>query len=139
MYPAELTDPMRAELKQAGLTELTSKDEVDTAVAKGGSVLLLVNSVCGCAAAGARPGVGLALANSPAKPDQAVSVFAGVDPEATAAARGHFPEFPPSSPSIFLLVDGEPVWAMHRHQIEGRHPEDISSGITAALQEYCKA
>ena len=148
MYPPQLTDPMRAELRAAGLTELTDDAAVNEAVAKGGSMLLLVNSVCGCAAK--KPHwiyimrllvralvLEWHLRDAEKKPDQAVSVFAGVDPAATAAARGHFAEFPPSSPSIFLLKDGEPVWAMHRHQIEGRHAEEIAGGISAALAEFC--
>lgn len=136
MYPAELTDPMRAELTGIGVTELTTASAVDEALEQGGTSLLLINSVCGCAAGGARPGLALALQHSQHQPDRAVTVFAGVDREATERARGYLVGFPPSSPSMALLKDGDVVWMLHRHQIEGRHPEEIADTINAALAEH---
>lgn len=133
MYPPELTEPMRAELTEMGVTELRDAAAVDAALTRPGSTLVLINSVCGCAAGGARPGLAAALAEAGSRPDQVVSVFAGVDTEAAAQARSHFPEYPPSSPSMALLQDGEVVWFLHRHQIEGRHPADIAADIRAAF------
>jgi putative YphP/YqiW family bacilliredoxin len=140
MYPPELTEPMRGELATIGVEELRDAASVDAALGRPGSCLLLVNSVCGCAAGCARPGLGLALADASAglaRPDQVVSVFAGVDSEATAQARRHFPEYPPSSPSMVLLVDGEVQWFLHRHQIEGRQPEEIAQLLQAAFASHC--
>ncbi len=137
MYPAELTEPIRAECQEIGLTELTTPAEVDRALVKPGTSLVYVNSICGCAAGGARPGLAMALAKSAKKPDQAVTVFAGVDKEATTKARGYFAEYQPSSPSAALLKDGEVVWMLHRHQIEGRHPEQIAEAFTKAFTEFC--
>src|SRR5439155_15787260 len=119
-YPEEMVAPMRAELTRAGVKELRTAADVD-AFAKNqkGTALLVVNSVCGCAAGGARPGVTLALENV-AKPDQVVTVFAGQDTEAVARARSLFAEYPPSSPSLALFKDGKVVHFVPRHQIEGR-------------------
>jgi putative YphP/YqiW family bacilliredoxin len=137
MYPPELTDPIRAEVQTIGLTECTDAAAVDGALGKPGTALVFINSVCGCAAGGARPGLQLALAGATKKPTQLLTVFAGVDREAVAAARNHFPEFPPSSPSAALLKDGEVVWFLHRHQIEGRSPQQIGESLKAAFAQHC--
>jgi putative YphP/YqiW family bacilliredoxin len=137
MYPPELTAPMRQELVDMGVTELTDASSVDEALGKSGTTFLLINSVCGCAAGGARPGLAHALAKSEAKPDQVTTVFAGVDREATDRARSFLVGFPPSSPAMALLKDGEVQWMLHRHQIEGRYPEDIAAQIDAAFQAHC--
>ena len=137
MYPSELTDPIRDEVQHIGLTELKTASDVDAALTKGGTALVFINSVCGCAAGGARPGLFLALQKSEKKPQQATTVFAGVDKEAVTKARGYFAEYPPSSPSAALLKDGEVVWMLHRHQIEGRHPEQIAEAFTKAFTTYC--
>jgi putative YphP/YqiW family bacilliredoxin len=132
-----MTDPIREEVHHIGLNELTSASAVDTALAKPGTALVFVNSICGCAAGGARPGLYLALKNAAKKPDQLLTVFAGVDQEAVAKARGYFAEYPASSPSAALLKDGEVVWMLHRHQIEGRHPEQIAEAFTKAFEANC--
>jgi putative YphP/YqiW family bacilliredoxin len=137
MYPAEMTDPIRDEVHQIGLTELKTPAEVDAAVAKPGTTLVFINSICGCAAGGARPGLYLALQKAAKKPTQVTTVFAGVDKDATAKARSHFAEYPPSSPSAALLKDGEPVWFLHRHQIEGRPPQQIAEAFAKAFEANC--
>jgi putative YphP/YqiW family bacilliredoxin len=137
MYPSDLTDPIRSECQQIGLSELKTAPEVESALAKPGTALVYINSVCGCAAGGARPGLHLALQKSAKKPTQALTVFAGVDREATQQARSHFAEFPPSSPSAALIKDGEVVWFLHRHQIEGRRPEQIAESFTQAFAAHC--
>jgi putative YphP/YqiW family bacilliredoxin len=138
MYPAELTNPIRDEVKQIGLTELKTPAEVDAALSKkSGTALVFINSICGCAAGGARPGLFMALQKSAKKPDQVTTVFAGVDKDATTKARGYFAEYPPSSPSAALLKDGEVVWMLHRHQIEGRHPQQIAEQFKAAFEANC--
>jgi putative YphP/YqiW family bacilliredoxin len=136
MYPPELTDPIRDEIKAMGLSEATTAAQVEAALAKPGPVLVFVNSVCGCAAAGARPGLAKALAEAERKPST-VTVFAGVDREAVQAARAHFAEYPPSSPSAALLKDGEVVWMLHRHQIEGRPPQQIAELFKQAFSQHC--
>ena len=137
MYPAQMTDPIRDEVHQIGLTELKTPADVDGALTKPGTALVFVNSICGCAAGGARPGLYLALQKAAKKPAQLTTVFAGVDKEATAKARGFFAEYPPSSPSAALLKDGEVVWMLHRHQIEGRHPEQIAEAFAKAFEANC--
>jgi putative YphP/YqiW family bacilliredoxin len=137
MYPPEIVDPIRADVRAIGLTELTTPAEVDAALAQPGTALVLVNSVCGCAAGGARPGLQLALHSGPVRPTRSVTVFAGVDREATARVRGHFAEFPPSSPSAALFKDGEVVWFLHRHQIEGRTPDQIAESFRQAFAAHC--
>ncbi|MFW5845026.1 MAG: BrxA/BrxB family bacilliredoxin [Planctomycetota bacterium] len=139
MYPPELTEPMRGELTSIGVQELRDPAAVDEALGRPGTTLVVINSVCGCAAGGARPGLALALQQAGPRPDQLTSVFAGVDAAAAGRAREHFPEYPPSSPSMALLHDGEVVWFLHRHQIEGRHPEDIADALQAAFDEHCAA
>jgi putative YphP/YqiW family bacilliredoxin len=133
MYPPELTNPIRDEVAQIGLTELKTSAEVDSALTKPGTTLIYVNSICGCAAGGARPGLFMALQQTAKKPTQVTTVFAGVDKEATSKARSYFAEYPPSSPSAALLKNGEVVWVLHRHQIEGRHPEQIAQQFKAAF------
>ena len=137
MYPTQMTDPIREEVQQIGLTELKTPAEVDVALKKPGTTLVYVNSICGCAAGGARPGLFMALKDATKKPTQVTTVFAGVDKEATTKARGYFAEYPPSSPSAALLKDGEVVWVLHRHQIEGRHPEQIAAQFKAAFEANC--
>jgi putative YphP/YqiW family bacilliredoxin len=139
MYPPELTDPIRSEVKAMGLTEATTAEQVDAELTKPGTTLVFINSVCGCAAGGARPGLTQALASAAAKPSRCVTVFAGVDKDATNRARSHFAEYPPSSPSAALLKDGEVVWMLHRHQIEGRHPQQIAELFSKAFQAHCVA
>lgn len=135
-YPAELTAPMREELTNAGFRELTTEADVESAIGETtGSTLLVVNSVCGCAASIMRPGVIKALERGP-RPDHLVTVMAGQDLEAVAKARGYLTGMPPSSPSVALLRDGKLQYMMHRHEIEGRLPEQITSALAAALNEH---
>ena len=136
MYPAELVQPMREELTQIGFSELFSETDVKTALSKEGTTLVVVNSVCGCAAANARPGVRIAL-NNTKTPSQLVTVFAGVDTEAVNAAREEMVPFPPSSPSIALFKDGTLVHMLERHHIEGRPAEAIAENLCAAFDAHC--
>jgi putative YphP/YqiW family bacilliredoxin len=136
MYPPELVKPMREDLTKVGFEELQTADAVDAALAKEGTTLVVVNSVCGCAAANARPGARMSLENAK-KPDQIVTVFAGVDREAVEAARGYMVPFPPSSPSMALFKDGELVHMLERHHIEGRPAELIAENLKDAYNEYC--
>jgi putative YphP/YqiW family bacilliredoxin len=138
MYPPHLLIPMREDLTSVGFQELTTPAEVDTAMAaQQGTALLVVNSVCGCAAGAARPGVKAALAASPVKPDQLLTVFAGGDTDATARMREHLLPYPPSSPSIALLKDGEIVHFIERHHIEGRSAQMIAQHLVMVLDEFC--
>ncbi len=136
MYPAELVQPMRDELTAVGFNELFDASAVDTALNKEGTPLLVVNSVCGCAAANARPGVLMSLGNEK-NPDQLTTVFAGVDREATDAARQQMVPFPPSSPSIALFKDGELVHMLERHHIEGRPAKLIAENLIEAYNIHC--
>lgn len=136
MYPPELVKPMREDLTRAGFRELFSASEVDNALSKQGTTLVVVNSVCGCAAANARPAAKMSLQN-PKKPQQLVTVFAGVDRDAVDAARAHMVPFPPSSPSIALFKDGELVHMLERHHIEGRPAEVIAENLMGAYEEFC--
>ncbi len=136
MYPDEMVKPMRAELADAGFEELYSGGAVENAIAKPGTTLVVVNSVCGCAARNARPGAKQSL-NGEKKPDHLVTVFAGVDKEAVDAARGFMFPFPPSSPSIALFKDGELVHMLERHHIEGRPAELIAENLQDAFKEFC--
>ena len=136
MYPAELVKPMREDLTKVGFEELHTAEAVDAAIAKEGTTLVVVNSVCGCAAANARPGARMSLQNAK-KPDYIVTVFAGVDKEAVDAARGHMVPFPPSSPSMALFKDGELVHMLERHHIEGRPAELIAENLVDAYNEHC--
>ena len=137
MYPPELTEPMRQELVNAKVADLRDPADVDGHVGDNGTALVFVNSVCGCAAAMARPGLIGALDRDGAKPDRVGSVFAGVDQAATAQARTHLAGFPPSSPSAALLKDGEVVWMLHRHQIEGSDAQTVADYFSAAFAEHC--
>ena len=137
MYPEPLVAPMRAELTSIGVKELKTADEVVEAIEKNsGTTLLVINSVCGCAAGAARPSIKLALAH-PKKPDHAVTVFAGVDKDAVAKARNYLLPFPPSSPCIALIKDGKLVHMIERHHIEGASPLMIAENLSEAFNEYC--
>ncbi len=136
MYPAELVKPMREDLTKIGFEELHTPEAVDAALAKKGTTLIVVNSVCGCAAANARPGATMSLQNTK-KPDHIVTVFAGVDKDAVAQARQHMIPFPPSSPSMALFKDGELVHMLERHHIEGRPAEMIAENLIDAYNEHC--
>lgn len=139
MYPEHLVTPMRADLTTAGFKELKSADEVDQQFKENtkGTNLLVINSVCGCAAGAARPGVKWALQNSAKKPDCLTTVFAGVDMDAVARARQYTLPFPPSSPSIALFKDGELVHFVERHHIEGRNAQMIGQHLVQVFEEYC--
>ncbi|NQY05851.1 MAG: BrxA/BrxB family bacilliredoxin [Flavobacteriaceae bacterium] len=136
MYPPELVRPMREDLTSIGFVELHDAEAVDNAIAKEGTTLVVVNSVCGCAAANARPGAKMSLDNGK-KPDHLVTVFAGVDKDATDKARAHMVPFPPSSPSMALFKDGELVHMLERHHIEGRPAEMIAENLMDAYNEFC--
>ncbi|GGI56385.1 BrxA/BrxB family bacilliredoxin [Winogradskyella haliclonae] len=136
MYPAELVKPMREDLTNIGFEELHTTEAVDNAIAKEGTTLVVVNSVCGCAAANARPGARMSLENAK-RPTNLVTVFAGVDREATQQARAHMVPFPPSSPSMALFKDGELVHMLERHHIEGRPAELIAENLMDAYNEHC--
>ena len=136
MYPAEIVKPMREELTTLGFEELFQEGDVDSALAKEGTTLVVVNSICGCAAANARPGVRMSLGQDKT-PDNLYTVFAGVDREATDAARAKMIPFPPSSPSIALFKDGELVHMIERHHIEGRPAEMIAENLQSAYSEHC--
>jgi len=136
MYPAELVKPMREDLTNVGFEELHTVDAVETAIAKEGTTLVVVNSVCGCAAANARPGARQSLQNAK-RPDHLVTVFAGVDREATDKAREFMIPFPPSSPCMALFKDGELVHMLERHHIEGRPAELIAENLVDAYNDHC--
>ena len=139
MYPEFMIAPMREELTRFGVRELRTAGEVDDALTKSsGTVMVVVNSVCGCAAGKARPGVALALQHE-SKPDVVATVFAGADIEATERARGYFTGYPPSSPSIALFKDGKLVYMMERHQIENQEADAIATQLTAAFDTHCAA
>ena len=135
-YDPVLVQPMREELTRIGIIELTTADEVDAFMAKSGTKLLIVNSVCGCAAGQARPGVALALQHTK-KPDHVGTVFAGQDTEATEKARSYFADYPPSSPSLALLRDADLVYFMPRHAIEGAPAQQVAFELVTAFDEHC--
>ena len=137
MYPEELVAPMRTDLTSVGFTELKTAEEVDNQLKKPGTNLLVINSVCGCAAGAARPGVKWAVENSSKKPDALTTVFAGVDQEAVTKAREYTMPYPPSSPSIALFKDGELVHFIERHHIEGRSAEIIGNHLVEVFNTYC--
>jgi putative YphP/YqiW family bacilliredoxin len=136
MYPPELVKPMREDLTSIGFTELLTAEEVNKAIKNEGTTLLVVNSVCGCAAANARPGARMSLQNAKT-PDHLVTVFAGVDREAVDAARAQMVPFPPSSPSMALFKNGELVHMLERHHIEGRQAAMIAENLKGAFDEFC--
>lgn len=136
MYPAELVKPMREDLTNVGFEELHTPEGVEAALAKEGTTLVVVNSVCGCAAANARPGARMSLQNAK-RPNHLVTVFAGVDREATDKARSYMIPFPPSSPSMALFKDGELVHMLERHHIEGRPAELIAENLMDAYNDHC--
>lgn len=136
MYPPELIQPMRDDLGNAGFEHLYTENEVKEALSKEGTTLVVVNSVCGCAAANARPGAKMSLEN-PKKPDHIVTVFAGVDRDAVNAARSAMVPFPPSSPSMALFKNGELVHMLERHHIEGRPAEMIAENLKEAYNQNC--
>lgn len=137
MYPEEVVRPMKEELTQLGFKELRTAQEVDSVLAGSkGTALVVVNSICGCAAGKARPGVARAVAH-PVRPDLLTTVFAGYDHDATARAREYFTGYAPSSPSIALLRDGKLVFMLERRQIEGRMAEQIAADLTAAFDRFC--
>lgn len=138
MYPEELVAPMRADLTSVGFQELKTAEEVDSHFKDHkGTSLVVINSVCGCAAGAARPGVKMAVSDSSKKPDTLATVFAGVDFDATAKAREYTLPYPPSSPSIALFKDGELVHFVERHHIEGRPADMIAQHMTQVFDEYC--
>ena len=137
MYPAELVRPMKEDLTQVGFKELTTTEAVDQTIQKNqGTLLVVVNSVCGCAAGNMRPGVKLALKNDKI-PSEMATVFAGVDTDATNQARKYFLPYPPSSPSIALFKEGKLVHFVERHHIEGASPQMIAENLSEAFNEYC--
>jgi putative YphP/YqiW family bacilliredoxin len=139
MYPEGMVAPMRAELTSVGFTELRTSADVDAALKDAsGTTLVVVNSVCGCAARNARPAVAAAVRNA-ARPDRLTTVFAGQDGDATRQARSYFTGYAPSSPSIALLKDGAPVFMLERWQIEGRPAEVIAADLVKAFEEHCGA
>ncbi|AVI50699.1 MAG: BrxA/BrxB family bacilliredoxin [Flavobacterium sp.] len=136
MYPEELVKPMREDLTSIGFTELKTAGDVEQALAKEGTTLVVVNSVCGCAAANARPGARMSLQNAKT-PDHLVTVFAGMETEAVDAARAQMVPFPPSSPSMALFKNGELVHMLERHHIEGRSADIIAENLMGAYNEFC--
>ncbi|MEM6346364.1 MAG: BrxA/BrxB family bacilliredoxin [Bacteroidota bacterium] len=138
MYPAEITAPMAAELTEAGFTHLHTVEDVDNTLRnQEGTTLVVVNSVCGCAAGAARPGVVHAIQNTEKNPSNIVTVFAGVDLDATKRVREYLLPYPPSSPAIALFKDGDLVHMIERHHIEGRPAFMISANLQAAFEEFC--
>lgn len=141
MYDPEVVRPMREELTRIGFQEMTTPEDVDRLfgqAAREGTTLLVVNSVCGCSAGSARPAVALSLMDeSQPRPENLLTVFAGHHAEATARARAYMADVPPSSPSIFLVKDGTLVHAVHRHDIQGRGPQEIAVELLSVFREYC--
>jgi len=136
MYPETIVKPMKAELTASGFEELLTPEAVENAIKQQGTVLMVVNSVCGCAAGAARPGVKLSLSNSK-KPSKLTTVFAGFDIEAVKTAREHFAPYPPSSPAIALFKNGELVHMVERHNIEGRTAAMIADHLKMVYDEFC--
>jgi putative YphP/YqiW family bacilliredoxin len=137
MYPEEIVQPMKEELTENGFTELLNKDDVEAQLKQKGTTLVMINSVCGCSAGSARPGVLMAVMNAPKKPDHLTTSFAGFDMEAIQTLRKHLMPYPPSSPAIALFKDGQLVHFIERHQIEGRPAQMIANNLISAFQEYC--
>jgi putative YphP/YqiW family bacilliredoxin len=137
MYPEQLIQPMKEELTESGFSELLTPEEVDSQLKQDGTTLVMVNSVCGCSAGTARPGVLMAVANTPKRPDHLATSFAGFDIEAVNKIREHLMPYPPSSPAIALFKDGQLVHMIERHQIEGRSAQMIAHNLIAAFDQYC--
>lgn len=137
MYPTEIVAPMKSELTEKGFKELLTPEEVDSALNKPGTALLFINSVCGCSAGTARPGVIMAALNSEKKPDQLLTSFAGYDVDAVKQARNYLLPYPPSSPAIALLKDGKVVHMIERHMIEGRPAQMIAANLIQAFETHC--
>ncbi|MBS1688176.1 MAG: BrxA/BrxB family bacilliredoxin [Bacteroidetes bacterium] len=137
MYPLEIVAPMKSELTGNGFEELLTSTDVDNAVKQTGTSLLVINSVCGCAAGAARPGVVLAVRNANKKPDHLFTTFAGYDVDAVKQARNYLLPYPPSSPAIALLKDGKVVHMIERHMIEGRPAQMIAANLLEAFETYC--
>lgn len=137
MYPTELVAPMKAEMTDRGFEELLTPQQVDEAMKKPGTTLLFINSVCGCSAGTARPGVIMAVQHANKKPDHLTTSFAGYDGDAVKQARSYLLPYPPSSPAIALLKDGELVHMIERHMIEGRSAQMIAANLADAFEQYC--
>ena len=137
MYPEEIVVPMKEELTEHGFTELLSSSDVESQLAKEGTTLVMINSVCGCSAGTARPGVLLAVASADQKPNYLTTSFAGFDIEAVRTLRQHLMPYPPSSPSIALFKNGQLVHFIERHQIEGRPAQVIAQNLIGAFEQHC--
>ncbi|HQY11890.1 MAG: BrxA/BrxB family bacilliredoxin [Ferruginibacter sp.] len=137
MYPEEIVIPMKEELTENGFSELLTADAVEKALAEKGTTLVMINSVCGCSAGTARPGVLMAVSNTAKKPDQITTTFAGFDIEAVKKLREHLLPYPPSSPAIALFKDGQLVHFIERHNIEGRSARMIADNLIGAFDQYC--
>lgn len=137
MYPIEIVAPMKAELTTKGFKELLTAEDADSALKQSGTSLLFINSVCGCSAGTARPGVIMAVSNATKKPDQILTSFAGYDIDAVKQARTYLLPYPPSSPAIALLKDGQVVHMIERHMIEGRPAQMIAQNLLQAFEQYC--
>ncbi len=138
MYPTEIVAPMKAEVTNHGFEELLTPEQVDNAVKQSGTSLIFINSVCGCAAGSARPGVVMAIQNAAKKPDHLYTSFAGYDLDAVKQVRQHTLPYPPSSPSIALLKDGQVVHMIERHMIEGRPAQMIAANLLQAFETHCQ-
>jgi putative YphP/YqiW family bacilliredoxin len=137
MYPAQIVIPMKEELTENGFEELLTPEQVDTQLAASGTTLVVINSVCGCSAGSARPGVLMSVHNGLKRPDHLTTTFAGFDLDAVRKIREHLLPYPPSSPAIALFKDGKLVHMIERHQIEGRPAQMIAQNLMAAYEEYC--
>ena len=137
MYPEEIVIPMKEELTENGFTELLSSSEVESQLSKEGTTLVMINSVCGCSAGTARPGVLMAVANTEKKPDFLTTAFAGFDIEAVKTLRQHLMPYPPSSPAIALFKNGQLVHFIERHQIEGRPAQVIAQNLIGSFDQHC--
>lgn len=137
MYPAEIVMPMKAELVEEGFQEMLTAEDVEATFKKQGTTLVVINSVCGCAAGTCRPGVVMAVNNATKRPDNLATSFAGFDVEAVQKVREHLLPYPPSSPAIALIKDGQVVSMVERHQIEGRPAQVIAQHLIAEFDKYC--
>jgi putative YphP/YqiW family bacilliredoxin len=137
MYPAEIVIPMKEELTENGFTEMLTADDVEKTLTDKGTTLVVINSVCGCSAGTARPGVLMAVSNAAKKPDHIATSFAGFDVDAVKKIREHLLPYPPSSPSIALFKDGQLVHFIERHMIEGRSAQMIADNLLGAFDQYC--